>query len=235
MAGCCLIRAVGVLAAALALTAHAAEVKLLADGVTVLDGVRYAPVGEAETALGSQAGRAKCRQLTKALREAAEARDPATAGFVPALLMPVPLQPKAASVPSVAVSLRRAGRDAYLIAAHSGAAEVTAELDVFDEGVAAVDVLWENRTLAIAGTTLRDTFAPGATHVYHWRMPDVEYVGHQGEEGLAPNHSHPAYDLSVRHGLERIKLDLHETSSMGTVPTWPGCRGDRPSLAAWRT
>lgn len=31
MAGCCLIRAVGVLAAALALTAHAAEVKLLAD------------------------------------------------------------------------------------------------------------------------------------------------------------------------------------------------------------
>lgn len=40
---------------------------------------------------------------------------------------------------------------------------------------------------------------------------DVEYVAHQGEEGLAPSHSRPAYAFAVEHGLERIKLDLQET------------------------
>ena len=42
-------------------------------------------------------------------------------------------------------------------------------------------------------------------------VADVEYVAHQGEEALAPSHSRPAYEFAVRHGLERIKLDLRET------------------------
>lgn len=40
---------------------------------------------------------------------------------------------------------------------------------------------------------------------------DVEYVAHQGEEWLAPNHSRAAYRLALEHGLEILKLDLHPT------------------------
>lgn len=40
---------------------------------------------------------------------------------------------------------------------------------------------------------------------------DVEYVGHQGEELLAPSHTAAAYRLAVEHGLDYMKLDVHET------------------------
>ncbi len=40
---------------------------------------------------------------------------------------------------------------------------------------------------------------------------DVEYVAHQGEEALAPNHSKAAYRLAVEHGLDYMKLDVRET------------------------
>jgi len=40
----------------------------------------------------------------------------------------------------------------------------------------------------------------------------VEYIAHQGEEWLAPNHSRAAYQLALDHGLDIIKLDLHPTS-----------------------
>ena len=39
----------------------------------------------------------------------------------------------------------------------------------------------------------------------------VEYVAHQGEEGIAPNHSAAAYRLAVEHGLDWLKLDVRET------------------------
>ena len=144
------------------------------------------------------------------------------AALVPALTMPVPLQPKPAKVisgperdaflnESVSVSLRRAGCDAYLIAVNGTCQALTAELDLFDRVDGDVEVMWESRAVRPNGTAVLETFAPFAVHVYHWRTPDVEYVGHQGEEELAPNHSRPAYDFAVKNGLERIKLDIRET------------------------
>ena len=38
-----------------------------------------------------------------------------------------------------------------------------------------------------------------------------EYVAHQGEELLAPSHTAAAYRLAVEHGLDYMKLDVHET------------------------
>ena len=144
------------------------------------------------------------------------------AELVPALTMPAPMQPKPAKVltgpacdallnASISVSLRRAGCDAYLLAVNSACEPVTAELDLFDRVAGDVEVLWENRRAKVSGGTVREDFAPFAVHVYHWRTPDVEYVGHQGEEALAPNHSRPAYDFAVKNGLDRIKLDIRET------------------------
>ena len=40
---------------------------------------------------------------------------------------------------------------------------------------------------------------------------DVQYVAHQGEEALAPNHSIPAYKFAVEHKLDYMKLDVRET------------------------
>ena len=39
----------------------------------------------------------------------------------------------------------------------------------------------------------------------------VDYIAHQGEEALAPGHSRAAYRLAVAHGLDWLKLDVHET------------------------
>ena len=42
-------------------------------------------------------------------------------------------------------------------------------------------------------------------------MADVQYVAHQGEEALAPNHTKEAYQFAADHGLDYIKLDIRET------------------------
>jgi glycerophosphoryl diester phosphodiesterase len=47
---------------------------------------------------------------------------------------------------------------------------------------------------------------------------DVELVAHQGEEHLAPSHTQAAYNLAVAHGLDYMKLDLHETKD-GVIVT----------------
>jgi len=39
----------------------------------------------------------------------------------------------------------------------------------------------------------------------------TEYVAHQGEELLAPSHTAAAYRLAAGHGLDYMKLDVHET------------------------
>ena len=39
----------------------------------------------------------------------------------------------------------------------------------------------------------------------------VDYIAHQGEEALAPSHSKAAYRLAAEHGLDYLKLDVHET------------------------
>ena len=46
----------------------------------------------------------------------------------------------------------------------------------------------------------------------------VTYVAHQGEEHLAPSHTQAAYRLAVEHGLDYMKLNLHETKD-GVIVT----------------
>ena len=102
------------------------------------------------------------------------------AELVPALTMPVPMQPKAPRIlsgperdallnGSLSVSLRRAGCDTYLLAVNSACEAVTAELDLFDRVAGDVEVLWENRTLTVKGGVFTDDFAGYSRHVYRFR------------------------------------------------------------------
>ena len=40
---------------------------------------------------------------------------------------------------------------------------------------------------------------------------DVQYIAHQGEESLAPNHTKEAYQFAADHKLDYLKLDIRET------------------------
>ena len=42
-------------------------------------------------------------------------------------------------------------------------------------------------------------------------LADVQYVAHQGEEKLAPNHTKEAYQFAADHKLDYLKLDIRET------------------------
>ena len=42
-------------------------------------------------------------------------------------------------------------------------------------------------------------------------LADVQYVAHQGEEALAPNHTKEAYQFAADHKLDYLKLDIRET------------------------
>ena len=107
------------------------------------------------------------------------------ATLTPVLTAPVPMQPKPPKVlsgpardelanDSISVSLRRAGRDAYLIAVNSTCEKVTAELDLLDGTISSAEVLWESRHVKVDGARLREAFEPFAVHVYHWRAPAAE-------------------------------------------------------------
>lgn len=44
-----------------------------------------------------------------------------------------------------------------------------------------------------------------------WARKPVEFVAHQGEEMIAPNHTLAAYESARDHGLDYLKLDIRET------------------------
>ena len=140
--------------------------------------------------------------------------------LAPALLARTPPQPPPAKIlagpakdglgnAAISQLVKRQGDTYYVIMVNGTLQEITAELDV---GLPAADaeVMWENRRVKLAEGRLTDRFAPLAVHVYRIANP-LEYVGHQGEEALAPNHSLAAYRLAAQHGLDYLKLDVRET------------------------
>ena len=61
-------------------------------------------------------------------------------------------------------------------------------------------------------------FAAAAASAFATDLPrNIEYVSHQGEAELAPNHSTAAYKLAVAHKLDYMKLDVRETKDGVTV------------------
>ena len=131
--------------------------------------------------------------------------------LAPALVEPTPLQPRC-SDPNVSILLKRRGCEAYLIAVNTTVEPRTLSVDFgaladWTEG----EVLWEDRTIRLTDGRLSDDLACFGVHVYRFVRPDVTYVAHQGEESLAPSHTKAAYDLAVKHGLERVKLDVQRT------------------------
>ena len=112
---------------------------------------------------------------------------------------------------SISMLLKRYRGETYLIAVNGTLKEVAAQFNI-DQKVrpSTAQVLWENRTLPVTGGKLTDTFAPFAVHVYKIEDP-INYIAHQGEEALAPNHSKAAYRISAENKLDYLKLDLRET------------------------
>lgn len=53
-------------------------------------------------------------------------------------------------------------------------------------------------------------------------LADVEYVAHAGEEYYGPGHSSVAYRAAVEHGLDYLKMDVHETSDKEIVLSHDG-------------
>ncbi|MBR6587684.1 MAG: hypothetical protein IKK82_09705 [Kiritimatiellae bacterium] len=140
----------------------------------------------------------------------------------PVLVTRTPPQPEPAKIlsgpekdiygnESISMLLKRYRGETYLIAVNGTLKEVTAQFSI-DQKVrpSTARVLWENRTLPVTGGRLTDTFAPFAVHVYKIEDP-INYIAHQGEEALAPNHSKAAYRISAENKLDYLKLDLRET------------------------
>jgi hypothetical protein len=82
----------------------------------------------------------------------------------------VRVQSSVASVPVRAV-LKRAGRERYLLAAGMASGATTATFPVPVDGVLRVEVLGEDRDVAVQGGFFRDDFAPYDVHLYRFEAP----------------------------------------------------------------
>ena len=138
----------------------------------------------------------------------------------PVLVTRTPIQPPPAAVlsgpekdvlgnESISMLLKRYRGDTYLIAVNGTLKEVKAKFDVGGRTDKA-KVLWEDRDVKMQDGAITDVFAPFAVHVYKMDDP-INYIAHQGEEALAPNHSKAAYRISAENKLDYLKLDLQET------------------------
>ena len=143
------------------------------------------------------------------------------AEIAPFLTEPATLQPRSVRIlsgpetdalgqPSLSLLLRRRGCSALILAVNSTDKPMEVEFDPLADASQA-EVLWEGRTVVVEKNRLRDKLAPFGVHAYKFVRPDVTYVAHQGEEGLAPNHSKAAYACAVRDGLDYLKLDVRRT------------------------
>lgn len=65
-------------------------------------------------------------------------------------------------------------------------------------------------TLTVDGVSVRRRLKPLGVEFVRLNG-SFAYVAHQGEELLAPSHTPAAYRLAVEHGLDYMKLDVHET------------------------
>ncbi|MBO5940002.1 MAG: hypothetical protein J6R18_02255 [Kiritimatiellae bacterium] len=138
----------------------------------------------------------------------------------PVLVTRTPIQPEPATIlsgpekdvlgnESISMLLKRYRGDTYVIAVNGTVEEVKARFDIGGR-TGKANVLWENRTVKMQDGKITDVFGPFAVHVYKIDDP-VNYIAHQGEEGLAPNHSKAAYRISAENKLDYLKLDLQET------------------------
>ena len=140
----------------------------------------------------------------------------------PVLVTRTPPQPEPAKIlagpdkdiygnESISMLVKRYRGETYLIAVNGTLQDVTAEFNI-DRKVrpSTAQVLWENRAVNVDGGKITDKFAPFAVHVYKIGDP-INYIAHQGEEAIAPNHSKAAYRIAAKNKLDYLKLDLQET------------------------
>ena len=111
------------------------------------------------------------------------------------------------------------GEDAPAVKVSNGDVRARAFRCAGEVWVAAVNLSGRDAiaTLTVDGISKQLSLKPLGVEVFRL-SGKVTYVAHQGEEHLAPSHTQAAYRLAVEHGLDYMKLDLHETKD-GVIVT----------------